>query len=83
MADDTTRVPGLQIVFDCRDPDSLASFWAAALGYQKQWTWDPETVLEMRAQGLRDDRSTSAVRWSIPKDSARGSISSGFPSRRR
>jgi Glyoxalase-like domain len=56
MADDTTPVPGLQIVFDCRDPDSLASFWAAALGYQKQWTWDPETVREMRAQGLRDDQ---------------------------
>lgn len=56
MTDDTTPAPGLQIVFDCMDPDSLASFWAEALGYQKQWTWDPETVREMREQGLREDQ---------------------------
>jgi hypothetical protein len=26
----------VQIVFDCADPDQLASFWAAALHYKKQ-----------------------------------------------
>jgi hypothetical protein len=56
MTDDTTQAPGFQVVFDCRDPDALATFWAEALGYQKQWTWDAETVREMRAQGLREDQ---------------------------
>lgn len=56
MAQDTTPAPGIQIVFDCRDPDALASFWAEVLGYQKQWSWDEETVREMRAQGLREDQ---------------------------
>lgn len=27
---------GFQLVIDCRDPDRLARFWAAALGYQLQ-----------------------------------------------
>jgi hypothetical protein len=27
---------GIQVTFDCADPDRLATFWAAALGYQKQ-----------------------------------------------
>lgn len=27
---------GVQIVFDCADPDRLATFWAAALHYKKQ-----------------------------------------------
>jgi len=25
-----------QVTFDCADPDGLATFWAAALGYEKQ-----------------------------------------------
>jgi hypothetical protein len=25
----------VQIVFDCHDPDALATFWAAALGYER------------------------------------------------
>jgi hypothetical protein len=25
----------IQVVFDCRDPDQLATFWASALGYKK------------------------------------------------
>ncbi len=56
MEEESTSAPGIQIVIDCRDPDSLASFWAQALAYQKQWTWDQETVREMRAQGLREDQ---------------------------
>lgn len=56
MAQNTTTTPGIQIVVDCRDPDALASFWAEALGYQKQWTWDDDTVREMRAQGLQEDQ---------------------------
>jgi hypothetical protein len=26
----------IQVVIDCADPDSLATFWAEALGYKKQ-----------------------------------------------
>ena len=55
MADDARPGMPFQVVFDCRDPDALSSFWAQALGYQKQWTWDEETVREMRAQGLAED----------------------------
>jgi hypothetical protein len=28
--------PSLQVVFDCAEPDRLASFWAEVLGYRKQ-----------------------------------------------
>lgn len=56
MSDDVTASTGIQVVFDCRDPDGLASFWAGALGYQKEWSWDPETIRDMRAQGLREDQ---------------------------
>jgi len=28
--------PRFQVVFDCADPDRLATFWAAALGYRKE-----------------------------------------------
>lgn len=59
MSDEVTPVTGIQVVFDCRDPDTLASFWAQALGYQKQWSWDEQTVREMRQQGLRDDQMNS------------------------
>jgi hypothetical protein len=37
---------GIQLVFDCADPDRMARFWSAALGYQLQPppdgfdTWD-------------------------------------------
>ena len=27
----------VQVVIDCHDPNALADFWAAALGYVKQW----------------------------------------------
>ncbi|MFZ0217774.1 MAG: VOC family protein [Candidatus Dormiibacterota bacterium] len=55
-ASDRATPTGIQIVFDCHDPDALASFWAAALGYEKQWSWDEGTVREMRAQGVREDQ---------------------------
>jgi hypothetical protein len=51
-----------QVVFDCADPDRLATFWGTALGYQKQ---DPpegfaswEAYLE--AQGIPKDQWNSA-----------------------
>jgi hypothetical protein len=51
-----------QVVFDCADPDRLATFWAIALGYKKQ---DPpegfaswEAALE--AQGIPKDQWDSA-----------------------
>src|SRR2546421_2406198 len=56
---------GVQIVFDCADPDRLATFWAAALHYKKQ---DPPAGFAswpdfLKAQGIpeRDWTSASAV----------------------
>lgn len=49
----------VQVVVDCRDPDRLAEFWAAALGYEKQWTWDDATTTEMLTGGLAPDRVNS------------------------
>ena len=49
----------LQVVVDCRDPDSLAAFWAAALGFEKQWSWDDATTRDMLEGGLEPDRVNS------------------------
>lgn len=52
----------IQVTFDCADPDRLATFWATALGYQKQpppagyATW-PEFLA---AQGIPRDQWDSA-----------------------
>ena len=52
----------IQVTFDCADPDRLATFWAAALGYQKQEppegyaTW-PEFLA---AQGVPEDQWNAA-----------------------
>jgi hypothetical protein len=53
---------GVQIVFDCADPDKLASFWAAALHYKKQ---DPPAGFAswpdfLKAQGIPENQWTSA-----------------------
>ena len=52
----------VQIVFDCGDPDKLATFWAAALHYKKQ---DPPAGFAswpdfLRAQGIPESDWTSA-----------------------
>jgi hypothetical protein len=52
----------VQIVFDCADPDKLATFWAAALHYRKQ---DPPAGFAswpdfLRAQGIPESEWTSA-----------------------
>ena len=56
---------GIQMVFDCADPDSLARFWAEAIGYKLQ---DPPTGYGSwehwaREQGIPQERwnDTSAV----------------------
>ena len=49
----------VQIVVDCRDPDFLAGFWAAALGYEKQWSWDESTTQDMLEGGLEPERVNS------------------------
>ena len=56
---------GIQVVFDCADPDSLARFWAEAIGYKLQ---DPPTGYGSwehwaREQGIPQERwnDTSAV----------------------
>jgi len=53
---------GVQIVFDCADPDRLATFWAAALHYKKQ---DPPPGFAswpdfLKAQGIPESEWTSA-----------------------
>jgi hypothetical protein len=52
----------VQIVFDCADPDKLATFWAAALHYKKQ---DPPAGFAswpdfLKAQGIPESDWTSA-----------------------
>jgi hypothetical protein len=52
----------VQVVFDCADPDRLATFWAAVLGYRKQ---DPPDGYAswpafLEAQGIPKDRWNSA-----------------------
>jgi hypothetical protein len=49
---------GVEVAFDCADPDRLARFWAAALGYQLQ---DPPPGFAScedwaREQGIPEDR---------------------------
>jgi hypothetical protein len=53
---------GVQIVFDCADPDKLATFWAGALHYKKQ---DPPAGFAswpdfLRAEGIPESDWTSA-----------------------
>ena len=53
---------GVQIVFDCADPDKLATFWAAALHYEKQ---DPPPGFAswpdfLKAQGIPESEWNSA-----------------------
>jgi hypothetical protein len=53
---------GVQIVFDCADPDRLASFWAATLHYKKQ---DPPPGFTswpdfLKAQGIPESQWNSA-----------------------
>ncbi len=52
----------VQVVFDCADPDRLATFWATALGYRKQ---DPPEGYAswaefLAAQGVPKDQWNSA-----------------------
>jgi predicted enzyme related to lactoylglutathione lyase len=37
--------PNVDIVIDCADPEALAPFWAAALGYTSLGFFDPYVVL--------------------------------------
>ena len=55
------------VVDDCRDPDSLAGFRAAALGYEKQWTWEEATTEEMLAGGVEPERVNSPLRRGRPQ----------------
>jgi len=53
---------GVQIVFDCADPDKLATFWAAALHYKTQ---DPPPGFAswpdfLKAQGIPESEWNSA-----------------------
>lgn len=48
------RMP-VQVTFDCGDPERMADFWSAALGYEKDWTWDEATTAWMVDGGLSED----------------------------
>src|SRR5712691_5222772 len=57
-----TMATSVQIVFDCSEPDALATFWAGALHYKKQ---DPPTGFAswedfLRAQGIPESLWNSA-----------------------
>lgn len=52
----------VQVVIDCADPDKLATFWAAALGYKKQ---DPPAGFDsweawLTAEGIPESEWNSA-----------------------
>jgi catechol 2,3-dioxygenase-like lactoylglutathione lyase family enzyme len=53
---------GVQVVFDCADPDRMARFWAEALGYKLQdppsgyATWE----IWAREQGIPEERWNDA-----------------------
>lgn len=55
-----TMTREVQITFDCADPDVLANFWAAALGYQVQpppegfESWDAALEVEEGFITMRD-----------------------------
>ncbi len=61
MSQDTVRE--VQITFDCGDPDSLAGFWAAVLGYRKDppppgfESWDQALDAWGIPEERRNDRS--------------------------
>ena len=42
---DDQPAPNVDIVIDCADPESLAAFWAAALGYRSVGFGDPYFLL--------------------------------------
>ena len=44
-----------QLVIDCADPDRLARFWAAALGYELTLTgpWPPYNFLKSSIEAAR------------------------------
>ena len=42
------------ITFDCADPDRVATFWAAAMGYEKG-VYPPEMRRELLGAGLSED----------------------------
>jgi catechol 2,3-dioxygenase-like lactoylglutathione lyase family enzyme len=46
------------VTFDCADPDRMSTFWAAALGYEKQ-TWTDELREQGFAAGLTEDDLSS------------------------
>jgi len=52
----------VQVTFDCADPDRLATFWAAALRYQKQPPPDGYATWQefLAAQGVPADRWNAA-----------------------
>jgi catechol 2,3-dioxygenase-like lactoylglutathione lyase family enzyme len=42
----------VQVVFDCADPERVARFWCAALGYELDWEWNDETTRWMLSEGV-------------------------------
>jgi hypothetical protein len=61
----------VQVVFDCADPDALARFWAAALGYVVQPPPDGYASWQdwLREHGIPEDRwnDASAAPASTPR----------------
>jgi hypothetical protein len=53
---------GIQVVFDCADPNQLATFWAAALGYRLQDPPEGFTSWQdwLREQGIPEEHWNDA-----------------------
>jgi hypothetical protein len=53
---------GIQVVFDCSDPNQLATFWAAALGYRLQDPPEGFTSWQdwLREQGIPEEHWNDA-----------------------
>lgn len=70
---------GIQVVFDCADPDRLARFWATALHYRVQDPPDGFTSWEawLADAGVPEDEWNSASAIVDPDGAGRVSTSSG------
>lgn len=58
----TARIANVTI--HAENPEALARFWSAAMGYPEPTGWPPELLAELHASGLTDDDiAARAVAW--------------------
>jgi len=58
----TARIANISIHAD--DPQALASFWSAVMGYPEPTGWPEEDIAELKAAGMSDEQLTErAEAW--------------------